>query len=324
MENLEEGQLSVPLNPEAHSLALEFAKEQRNPKKGKKVYLNTLAIYAVHSFLKWLQIESDLTQGESWNPALRALFDVADLVLPGLGKLECRPILPEENDCLLPIEVTDDRIGYVGVKMAENLQEVYLVGFIPEIDSLEPPERLAIPDFQPIEALAEKIRFLQSATSSASTTGQEQTVDLRRWFENIFEAGWQPVEALLGRRSGDFASAMRSAPSEISAPTIKRAYLIEFSSGVIAEEVILVVVLGPPQKGPEIKVTVEVHAIGIENCLPSQLHIALLDQEQIPVMTPEVRSNDNNIKFDFTALPGERFSVMLALEDVSAIKFFMI
>ena len=113
MNDIEEQQVPVPLNLEAHRLALEFAKEQRNPQKGKKVYLNTLAVYAVHSFLKWLQIDSDLTQGESWNPGLRALYDVADLVLPGIGKLECRRILPEENDCVLPLEVTDERIGYV-------------------------------------------------------------------------------------------------------------------------------------------------------------------------------------------------------------------
>lgn len=166
MNKTENQQISVPLNPEAHRLALEFAKEQHNPQKGKKVYLNTLAVYAVHSYLKWLRIDSDLTQSDSWNPGLRALFDVADLVLPGIGKLECRRILPEEMGCVLPIDVTDDRIGYVGVKFEEELKKVYLVGFISEIDSLEPPERPGIEDFQPIEALAEKIDDLLECHSS--------------------------------------------------------------------------------------------------------------------------------------------------------------
>jgi len=199
MNHIEEQQNTIPLNPEAHRLALKFAKEQHNLQKSKKVYLNTLAIYAVHSFLKWLRIDSDLTQGESWNPGLRTLFDVADLVLPGLGKLECRRILPGEMDCVLPIEVTDDRIGYVGVKFDENLEEVHIVGFIPEVDSSEPPERLRLLDFQPIEVLIDKVYFLESRASSVQVSLLERKqipVKLRQWFNSTFETGWQRRTAL--------------------------------------------------------------------------------------------------------------------------------
>ena len=126
--------LTVPLGSLAHALARPFAAEQITPQKGKKTYLNTLAIYAVHTYLKWLQIETEISQGDSWHPLKRALFDVADLVIPGVGKLECRPVLPGETAFSLPPEVTEDRIGYVAVQFNERLNEVQLLGFVRAVD----------------------------------------------------------------------------------------------------------------------------------------------------------------------------------------------
>ncbi|PHM06717.1 DUF1822 family protein, partial [Nostoc sp. 'Peltigera malacea cyanobiont' DB3992] len=78
------------------------------------------AVYAVHSYLKWLNIETALNQGDSWHRGLRAIFDVADLVLPGVGKLECRPVLPDEAAIVLPPIMTQERIGYVAVQFSSN------------------------------------------------------------------------------------------------------------------------------------------------------------------------------------------------------------
>ncbi len=46
--------------------------------KSKKVYLNTIAVYAVHSYLPWLNIKTTLT-GDNWHKSLRAIFDATDL-----------------------------------------------------------------------------------------------------------------------------------------------------------------------------------------------------------------------------------------------------
>jgi len=324
MNDIEEQQVPVPLNLEAHRLALKFAKEQRNPQKGKKVYLNTLAVYAVHSFLKWLQIDSDLTQGESWHPGLRALYDVADLVLPGIGKLECRRILPEENDCVLPLEVTDERIGYVGVKFAENLKKVYLVGFIPEIDSLNPPERLKITDFQPIEALAEKICYLEEGDlliQTSQLSPKEALVNLQQWLENIFEPGWQSIESLLGRRSDNLASGVRSAPPKALPSNLGRAKLIEI--GVPVQSLVLVVMLLSPQTSSEIDIRVEVHNKNRQAYLSPNLYINILNQNGQVEMTAPPRSNVSSIKLEFGVAPGECFSVQLLLGDVEVIENFV-
>lgn len=70
----------VSLNREAHEKALEFAVNQSTPELGKRVDLNTLAVYAVHSFLGWMEIETDLNASDSWNPFLGSIVDTADML----------------------------------------------------------------------------------------------------------------------------------------------------------------------------------------------------------------------------------------------------
>ena len=52
--------LEIPLEQTARNLALQFASEQANPQKGKRVYFNTLAVWAVNYFLEWMELETDL------------------------------------------------------------------------------------------------------------------------------------------------------------------------------------------------------------------------------------------------------------------------
>lgn len=186
--NNTETSITVPLGHEAHDWAKKFAAEQvkTEPSKleqlkrdreqakqarisrGKRVYLNTLAVYAVHSYLKWLQIETDLNSSDSWQP-WRSLFDVADLVIPNLGKLECRPVLIGENVLSLPPEALQDRIGYIAVQFQEQLNQVQLLGFAPALDPLNLPKVIPLANLEPLENLLDYfyrlelgIEFLQS------------------------------------------------------------------------------------------------------------------------------------------------------------------
>lgn len=155
--------LIVSLNREAHEKALEFAANQSTPELGKRVYLNTLAVYAVHSFLKWMEIETDLSASDSWNPFLGRILDTADLVLPGLGRLECCPVLPEDSTCTLPWLQTEDLIGYVAVQFSYALDSVKLLGFAPAVDVSEQQEQLPLTNLRPLEALEEYLNRLKDA-----------------------------------------------------------------------------------------------------------------------------------------------------------------
>lgn len=161
--------LTVPLELKAHELARQLAAVQSTVQKGKRVYLNALAVYAVHSYLKWLQIETDFNSSDSFNPAKTVLANVADLVIPGIGSLECRPVLPGETTIFLPEEVIENRIGYVGVQFSDRLDSVQLLGFAPTFDSSNPPPQIAVAELMPIDALIEQITRLEEAIAFLET-----------------------------------------------------------------------------------------------------------------------------------------------------------
>ena len=131
MNSTQPDYLQIPLGKDAHQKAEEFAAEQDNLDKGKQVYLNTLAVYAVNNYLKWLSIETALHQSDSWNWSTRTFFDIADLMLPNVGRIECRPVLPGEEVVVLPQEVTQERIGYIAVRFNKQLDFVDILGFVP-------------------------------------------------------------------------------------------------------------------------------------------------------------------------------------------------
>lgn len=163
MKNIDNCELTIQLSKQAHQDAHKFASQQSTPEKVKQVYTNTLAVYAVRHFLQWLGIETDLSAGDSWHSVIRCFNDVADLVIPNLGKLECRPVLPGQTAISIPPEVTEDRIAYIAVQFQEQLNEVQLLGFYPAIDPQLPPETIEISRLQPIETLIDYIDRLESA-----------------------------------------------------------------------------------------------------------------------------------------------------------------
>ena len=161
--------LTVPIELKAHEMARQLAAVQSTVQKGKRVYLNALAVYAVHSYLKWLQIETDFNSSDSFNPAKTALANVADLVITGIGSLECRPVLPGETAIFLPDEVIENRIGYVGVQFSDRLDSVQLLGFVPSLDSSNPLQQLAVAELMPIDTLIEQITRLEEAIAFLET-----------------------------------------------------------------------------------------------------------------------------------------------------------
>jgi len=151
--------LKIPITQDAHEYAKEFAAEQRSQAKKTKVYLNTLAVCAVRNFLKIVQIETDVELSSAWNPIERACFDVADLFIPHLDtSVECRPVLPDQEEVILPPEVRNDRIGYVFVKFDNELQEAELLGFWSVLNLNDALEEI---DLEKLESLENLLIVLQ-------------------------------------------------------------------------------------------------------------------------------------------------------------------
>jgi hypothetical protein len=132
--------LTIPLTEEAHQQAQKFASVQPNIEKKKQVYLNTLAVFAVNRYLKWIQIETDLEGSDSYNLAVNSFFNASDLELPNIGKLICIPVLPDQAGITTPEILANDAIAYIPVRFKNVLDEVDLLGYRPITNPDEPPE----------------------------------------------------------------------------------------------------------------------------------------------------------------------------------------
>ncbi|MFN6484588.1 MULTISPECIES: DUF1822 family protein [unclassified Nostoc] len=301
MSNTQPDILSVPLPKNAHRWAEEFAAQQDNPQKGKQVYLNTLAVYAVHSYLKWLNIKTALNQGDSWHRGFRAIFDVADLVLPDVGKLECRPVLPGEVTIALSPSMTQDRIGYVGVQFSQQLDYVELLGFLPVREMTESPAILQIAQLQSFDALIEIIQM------------RTRLINLRQWITGIFQPDWQSPELLL-------ASNLRSS-STITRPStnsISRAKVIDLES-----QVLLLVQLTPTDSAVfDIRLRVYPGDNAIH--LPPNLQLIVLDEAGNTGMEVQSRSADDWMQLEFSCQHEEKFSVKIVLGETSLMEEFVV
>lgn len=141
--------LRLVLTQTAKKIAQVFAAQQPTPQKQQQVQLNTLAVCLMNDYLQKMKIQTDLASGDSWNPVLRLCSDVADLLVVGVGRLECRPIMPKQTVCVVPPEVWEDRIGYVVVEIDTLHRKANLLGFASRVTSdelplnqLQPPRKL--------------------------------------------------------------------------------------------------------------------------------------------------------------------------------------
>lgn len=152
----------LDLPQDAQEWARLFATKQKDVTTGKQVYLNTLAVYGLHHYLAQQGIEFDLDQSKSWYPHPLSAPNAADLVVPEVGRIECRPVLINADSALIiPDTAWEDRVSYVAIGISDRLDQVMLLGYLP----VRPPEILeqSIPFSQllPITDLPEHLRFLQ-------------------------------------------------------------------------------------------------------------------------------------------------------------------
>ncbi|NJN74555.1 MAG: DUF1822 family protein [Limnothrix sp. RL_2_0] len=121
--------VTIDIKPEWVETAQKFAAEQHQTDRQQQIFLHTLAIYGLHEYLAWGEIESSLTDSYSWHPQTRVLTAWADLYLPNYGRILCAA---NQKEALIPLpEILPlNCIGCVVVDIAEDLQKLELQGFI--------------------------------------------------------------------------------------------------------------------------------------------------------------------------------------------------
>ena len=151
---LDDFALKLPISQLARRTAQEFANQQPNSEKGEQVRLNTLAVWVVNDYLEMMDIPTNLQASDSWNPIMRLCGNIADLEVPSVGRLECRPVHQHQQICSIPPETWEERVGYLVVQFDELLQEASLLGFIPSVTT----ETLPLKQLQPLEAFIDHLR----------------------------------------------------------------------------------------------------------------------------------------------------------------------
>ena len=254
-------------------------------------------------------IESDWKGSLSYSPVFQSLMDVADLEIPKLGKLECRPILPQTNILTIPPETWGDRFAYLAVRLDSSLEQATLLGFtttIPESGELPINQLLSLEQF---------LKRIQLRQHQQATT----RVNLSQWFDRIF-TDWQSVEALLATRE-NLAFSFRSA-SGLGEASVKRAKLIDLGLQLANQSVTLLVAIAP-DVDDKVAVLVQLHPTNADYLPPNIKLILLSDNSTLQEV--ESRSEDNYIQLKrFRVNPSECFDIQVAFGNVIVTESFTI
>jgi hypothetical protein len=315
---LDNSALPLPISQIARTTAQQFANQQPTPEKAQQVRLNTLAVSVVNDYLQMMEIPTDLRASDSWNPIMQLSTNVADLQIPSIGRLECRPVDLHEQVCTVPPETWEERVGYVVVQIDESLQEAKLLGFRRNVAT----ETLPLSRLQPLEALID--RLAQLRTSPVKTL-----VNLSQWFADQCEAGWQTVESLWDLLESQPGYAFRSpviteaASLNQSEAITRRAKLIDLGITIINQPVMLIVEIDP-EVNQQTNIRLQLHSTGNQLYLPTGVQLTVLDESGAVFLEAEARSADNYIQLQFRGEIQERFSVQVSLDDMSITENFVI
>ncbi|MDX2232260.1 MAG: DUF1822 family protein [Leptolyngbyaceae cyanobacterium bins.349] len=309
-KSITESTFTVPLGVSVHRLAEAHCQQVANPHYAKQIYLNTLAVYAVQFYCRCMGIELDRDSHQQYNLIQQVLMPVADLSIPKCGRLECCPVLPGDTTLAIAPEAWDDRIGYVAVQFEPSLKQATILGYVPQMQEGDLP-------LNELRSLDELMRDLQQRQTAIQPSSE---VNLGQWLHNQFEAGWQAIEDVLRSESSltfAYRSELQSQPE-----TVRRAKLVNLNVQLV-EQVIVLLVAITPEADQKVRISVQVHPLGENPYLPSDLSIRLLSEVGEELQQVRSRSHDNYIQLPrFRGVPQERFQLQLSCNGVSVTEFF--
>lgn len=322
---------TVPLTTEAHRVAQTFYHHHAQSEKAKQVYLNTLSVLAVQFYLTCLGIETDTQQSQSWNPTLQVLSDAADLWVKGRGRLECRPVLPGMQDCVVPAEVwTNDtldadstRIGYVFVQLNAELTEATLLGFLPTVTS----ETVALSDLQSLDRFPEFLAQVKPQSQRQPESIPSAPTRLSHWLQQMVGSGWEALETLWQQPDAapQLAYQFRQlAPqtAEAAASSVKRGKRLSLGQSPEGQ-LVLLVGIAPVAQSAEFQITVELYPMAGQRYLPRSLQVMIIDAAGQGVLQAD-GTHSEGLEFQFSGEAGEPFTVQIRWNTVCIEEVFEI
>ena len=315
---------TLPLAPKARKQAQFLHDLQANPRKARQVYLNTLAVWAVNAYLEALGFETNLDTSDSQDMIMVSLSDCADLVVSHLGKLECRPVLPDSETLYIPESVWQERVGYVAAQFDSEFRQATLLGFLPDVAT----ETVLVRDLQSLDQFLE---FLEVATQSTeiapptSTPLNDGHTNLSRWLQGVFEEGWQTVQDLFSNEFSNPAIALRQAlkgASPISTNDFTAGKLLKLSLQLETPPLLLLIGVMPKEDN-KVKVSVRLCSADDTVSLPAQIGLAITDRFEKELKSVQKPFEQDFIQLlPFTLRSGTPFAIRVSYGGVSITEQF--
>lgn len=145
------------------------------------------------------------------------------------------------------------------------------------------------------------------------------TINISGWLQNEFEADWKSVEDILGTSNPN-----KDVRKMMGASIVKRAKIMNLDPQLEEKSVVLIVAI-QPESNQQVSIWIQTHPHINETYLPPSLQLTLFSDSR--EILQELRSPTHT---NFMQLPlvkaqsGEKFSIGVALEDVSFIEEFIV
>ena len=331
--------LSIPLTLAAHQQAQQAYQQQREPDKAKQVYLNVLAVGAVRTYLEWMgYAAAPLTDDSGEAAVLQVLADLAELEVPGRGRLACRPVLPGEVVCRVPPESWAAALGYVAVGLDAELRQASLLGY----GTAAASEGVPLGQLLPMAGLLSRLQV-----ETAPGRVARRLVDLSEWLAGQVTSGWQAAEEVLGPQPPTFSfrslelsndppggvvrgRLLELVPSSktdqiAKAPTDKdlRFRDAEAAERQLEKHQVALLVGIIPNNALQYDIRLKLCPTGGDRTLPENLEIRILDSQGLVAMEAQARQTDM-LQLNFRGTSNEQFTVEVSLDQVTLTETFVI
>lgn len=147
--------------------------------------------------------------------------------------------------------------------------------------------------------------------------------NISNWFQNIFNAGWQSLDAVLNPGAGNLAFAFRQGEFAVREVAVEGIKVIDLGMQLGNQSVALLVGLTQEDE-QKVGIRVQLHPAS-GNYLPPNIKLALVSQSGATLQEFKSRSQDNFIQLKrFTCPIGKSFRIQVAINDFSITEDFVI
>jgi hypothetical protein len=233
---------------------------------------------------------------------LKMEFDIADLDAERLEAIvqHFRKLLDDGSIKLRRVEEGCMELIFDGSQESlEKLDALFKSGKITEI--------LGIP-----------IKNIQNENSQILHS--QEVVNLAKWLQNIFDAGWETVEDVLDTSR---ASLVLGARSIAHSQSVIRARQITLEMPQNRQFLNLVLDI-IPETNQQIGVCLQLHPDNNQISLPEGLVFSVLDLSGEVILESQAGNIDNWIQLDIGVEFGDKFIIKITLEDTSVVQYFEI